>query len=393
MVGYEIHEEGQKTEHILLALYKGISAYSSPKNITIDNGKTYRSKAFAGGRPNMRLSPEEILQIEQRISACGRLSIEKHFTKPYNHHGKDIEREFSRLHRGFCRWFDTYFGVTVDRHPDKFNTIQKSKDKEEKLPTIEEFKSLFDKYLTEIHDTYVYKSGENKGKNPVTLWNEGYAQYAAENPGISPEALALLCARQTEPKTIRGNGIFDAKTNSWYYGAWMSAQNGVKAYLRIPPIQSSLSKMERAEGEETEDEYIYFCYDENDDYLGSCYRIERIAKILTMQEKEAQLSNAMERVNTVNKQISKPSKKLIKNIGTSATVTAFDLIAKTNAKIAEKFGLDTQIKTIENDTVILTQEDRDIAENNRRKLEGMILPAIAVGQDWTQEPKRELKRF
>jgi len=355
-MGYEIHEDAQKVEHILLALYKGISKYRAPEKIIIDNGKTYRSKTFSGGR-GIKLEESGEEELKRSINTCARLGIDVRFTTPYNHHGKDIEREFSRLHRGFCRWLLTYFGVDVSRHPDVFNDIQKIQDKEKFMPTIEQVKQLFSDYLEKQHDLYVYKSGENKGKNPLTLWNAGYSEYASEHFAFTERSLILLCSRITDVRTIRGNGILDRRTNTYYWNERFVSMLGKKVYLRVPPDNN---------------DRVYI-YDESDAFVCCAGAVERIAKITDDREK---LSNSISRVKTVNKEISK-HKNDFKNTQIPPE-TAFERISASRKAAALLKGLDVEEVKIETNTVYTNDADKDVAQAKAQEDEGTArLPEVS----------------
>jgi hypothetical protein len=393
-MGYVIHEGAQTTEIVLTALYRGMLKYRAPKNIIIDNGKPYRSKAFSGGRrPSVgrrsagrfNFSEEERAEINYKMSAAGQSGINVQFTIPYNHKGKDVEREHERLHRGFDRWFTTYMGVNVERKPDGYREIQKKGEKKAKyFPTLEEFKTAFEEYLAQEHNVYVYKSGENAGKNPITLWNEGYGEYAAQKPACTQESLLLMCSRTTQARTIRGNGIYDAKTNTYYWHDKFAALIGEKAYLRVPPTFQG--KVDDAGGSAPK----VFCYDEKDRFICEAAAIERIAKLIDfgLESEKRKLAAAIKRTNTLNKEIAAQRKK-----SELDRAAAHARIAATRRKMAEIAGLDTAEKAVEANAVKISKYDLDAAEAKRQEQEGTKLPAVAVGQDFIPEKKRELKRF
>jgi len=361
-------------------------AYRAPENIIVDNGKTYRAKTLTGGRAILKLSPEEISQIQSRLTTCQLFGIKEHFARVRNHHGKDIEREFQRLHRGYCRWFFTYFGVDVTRHPDIYNKIQIMQEKEKLFPTIEQVRVSFDKYLREEHNVYTYQSGENKGKNPITLWNDGYAEYAAKKESHSQQSLMFMCSRMTEPKTIRGNGILDEKTNTYYWHDKFGAMLGEKVYLRIPPNNGSSNIVPQV-----------FCYGENDNFICEATALKRIPKLIdfkTETERE-KLVSSLKRVDSTNREIAKHKKDFKPDMTEKLAETAHARIAATRKKLAETRGLDTSEKIIENGFVALNRFDVDIAAAKKQEQEGTKLPAVAVGQDFIppQEKWRELKRY
>jgi hypothetical protein len=243
-------------------------------------------------------------------------------------------------------------GGSVERHPDLYRKIQKEGNQKAKyFPTMEAFKAAFERYLTESHNTYVYKAGENKGKNPVSLWNEGYAQYCEENPEKPlDESLILLCSRATEPKTLYGNGILDRKTNTWYSNNWIVGKLGEKVYLRIPPMDNTK----------------VYCYGKKDNFLGVLYAQERIPKIINYLEERYKLENQMKRVNTVNKAIKGEKRISLKNTEIIPE-DAFERISASRKAIAQSKGLDVEEKIIETGVTQMSKFDRDIAESKRQE--------------------------
>ncbi len=228
MVGWLL-SFGPNQDTILASFRRGVLKYGVPKEILIDNGKDYRSKAFAGGRESgVRVEVNEP-QVKGLIS---HFDIVPHFAIPYNAKSKHIERSFRTIREWFSSWFKSYRGANIMERPERLNKILKNPDK---LMTIEELAELYEEFIENIYNCHEHEGAGMDGKSPDEIY---YSKLQTKRT-TSEDSLKLLMMKTTEARVVQRNGIrlFD----HWFWNEEISMLQGQKVYARYD--QEELGKI------------------------------------------------------------------------------------------------------------------------------------------------------
>ncbi len=227
------------SDRIFQAFYYAAERYGLPKDVIIDNGKDYRSKDFAGGRPNA--IKVETNQKTTR-SMLDELSVKVHFALPYNAQTKPIERDFLKIKEKLSKFCVGYRGGNVVERPEKLADEIKTG----KVMDFDRFKKLFDVYILEVFNK-MGSAGKNlNGMCPDELFNQEFKEKIA----TTKDALKLFCTRTSRNFTIGRNGIKDNELGITYWADWMVVHTGEKVYLRRDPQNYKEAWAFRADNEE-----------------------------------------------------------------------------------------------------------------------------------------------
>jgi len=221
-MGWNIHMEAPNSDHIFLAFHSAAETYGIPKHIYMDNGKDFRCKDFAGGRP--KFTKVLIDEKSKQMSTLRMLGIEPHFSLPYNGQTKPIERIFNTNKEYFSKHMVGYRGGDVTERPE----ILAKEVKDGLIFHFNEFVTLFDKYIEDVLNVIPSAGKNHKGLSRNQLFNSEVKEIRS----VRPDALMLFCMRTTNALTIMRNGVLDSQIGSRYWAEWMSGMKGKKVYLR-----------------------------------------------------------------------------------------------------------------------------------------------------------------
>jgi hypothetical protein len=220
-LGWFLHAESPNSDHIFQSFYYSILSFGLPSDVYLDNGKDYRCKDFAGGRSGA-------IKVEHNSSKenslMKNLGITVHFALPYNAQTKPIERDFLKVKSYLSKHMVGYRGGKITERPEKLKTEIKN----EQIMPFEEFKTLFDDFITNVLNKMPSNSKVLQGKCPDELWSEEYSVKKI----ISKDALKLFCMRTSKDVSIGRNGVYDSQLQITYWDEWMIAKKGTKVYLR-----------------------------------------------------------------------------------------------------------------------------------------------------------------
>ena len=180
-----------------LALYCAQTGGQAPAVAYFDNGKDYCAKGFS--------TPLTVEDNEHSIFK--ELGIRLQNSSPYNGRAKTIERAFRDMMQNFDKMFPDYLGST----PAGRNAAADWFDHHaEELPSLEQFCTLFDQYISAFHSTP--KNGKiHGGKSPAELWEQREVR-----PAMSAEQLHFAFLKPEDTRTAtRGPAV--SFNNTLYY--------------------------------------------------------------------------------------------------------------------------------------------------------------------------------
>ncbi len=177
-LGWTIVEKPDKWS-ILLAFYRMTEQYGLADEISIDNGKDYKSHLLNGKSVKTRVddkyngfTDERIIEMEGIFSSLG---IETIFATPYHGQSKPIERWFGTLAEDFSKEQSSYVGSNTASRPDEIKELLRNIRKMEKrqsLPTLYHVQAAFDIWVEKWANTWKHSGKGMNGKTPMQVFNE-----------------------------------------------------------------------------------------------------------------------------------------------------------------------------------------------------------------------------
>lgn len=238
-LGWILQCGSPNSDRIFQAFYYAAERYGLPKDVIIDNGKDYRSKDFAGGRPN---AVKVTTNQRTTRSMLDELNVKVHFALPYNAQTKPIERDFLKIKEKLSKFCVGYRGGNVVERPEKLvDEIRTGK-----VMDFERFKKIFDAYIIDVFNKMGSDGKNLKGQSPDELFNQEFKEKIV----TTKDALKLFCTRTSRNFTIGRNGIKDKELGITYWADWMVTHTGVKVYLRRDPQNYKEAWAFKADNEE-----------------------------------------------------------------------------------------------------------------------------------------------
>ncbi|MBR6126778.1 DDE-type integrase/transposase/recombinase [bacterium] len=265
-LGWMLECGSPNSDRIFQAFYYAAKEYGLPDDVIIDNGKDYRSKDFAGGRPKIDDS-----QKGRTTSMLDLMGVQVHFALPYNAQTKPIERDFRTIKEYLSKHCQGYRGGNVVERPEYLVGEIKSN----KIMPFDKFKNLFNEFIVEVFNKRDSQGKNLNGLSPDELFNAEFT----EKRVATAEGLKLFCMRTSNNYTIYRNGIKDRKLGITYWADWMVAQMKVKVYLRRDPENFKEAWVFRAD---------------NNEFLGACFAVNAVAALHAGDISKEEFKEAME---------------------------------------------------------------------------------------------------
>lgn len=307
------------------------------------------------------------------------LDIEVHFALPYNAQTKPIERDFNKLKEWLSKHSVGYRGGNVVERPEKLaNEI-----KNDKIMNFEDFKNIFDKFITNVFNKYPSNGKNLNGQSPDELFNAEFVEKKAP----SKDTLKLFCMRTSKTFTIGRNGIKDSTLGTTYWADWMSLKKGMKVYLR----RDIQNYSEAWAFDSSNDEFIgnvkvvkavaalhadKVSKEEFKEAMAIKKRNKKIAQSFIENQREISLEEKYENYRVVfentNKPIAKPKVTKLAN-------TKMDKAIRKNKEMEDfgKYDLSGLInESPKEETLYLFETDKIIAEENKKYLNLMKGKAV-----------------
>jgi len=219
-LGWILQTGNPNSDLIFQSFYYAVEEFGLPKDVIIDNGKDYRSKDFAGGRKNFKVDTNK----NKTSAMLKELNVNVHFALPYNAQTKPVERDFLKIKEMLSKHCVGYRGGNVVERPEKLA----KEIKEGKIMKFEDFKKIFDDFITNILNKKPSQGKNLNGKCPDELFYEEVKEKIVP----SKDALKLFCSRTSKTYTIGKNGIKDGSIDTTYWADWMITKKGTKVYMR-----------------------------------------------------------------------------------------------------------------------------------------------------------------
>lgn len=201
---------------------------TAPDEVTIDNGKDYRS---AAGRTRRHRKWDEF-DSGRILGAFERLSVKVHFAIVRQPWSKSIESRFRTVKDRLDRYFASFRGGSPDERP--WDADKWTRTHIEQLPTMEEASDLVEQFFAALHDEPVSGDG---------MFNlsprQALRQYYLPNPRpVSSDALKIICTRMAGPVKVGRDGV---RHNNIQYGKFneqIFLLQGKEVYLLADPVEA-----------------------------------------------------------------------------------------------------------------------------------------------------------
>ena len=269
-LGWTLQCGSPNSDRIFQAFYYAADTYGLPKDVIIDNGKDYRCKDFAGGRPKFVDDVKIETDQSRATSMLDKLNVQVHFAKPYNAQTKPIERDFNTIKNIMSKHCIGYRGGNVVERPEKLLKEIKAG----KLYTIDKFREIFNSFIIEVLNKKPSEGINTKGKSRDQVFEDDFTEKIV----TSREALKLFCMRTSKNYTIARNGIIDRSLDITYWADWMVSKMKTKVYLRRDPKNYKEAWVFKAD---------------NDEFLGKCKVIKAVPALYANEISKEEFQEAM----------------------------------------------------------------------------------------------------
>ncbi len=204
IVGWAILPHAPRASDVLRTFVDAAKTYGVPKNVLLDNGKSFDNRTLQGVTKHQRLrgkrpgdlSPAEMIRVGGAFNTLG--IIVTH-AKKYHGQSKPIERMFGTICSRFSKLFDGYVGPSTTQKPDALKIAIKRGN----IYTIDQIREAFGIWLEQDYNGKAGHSGHAmEGKSPDAVY------YETRKPArvLSNEILEFATFERTEAK-VHKNGV------------------------------------------------------------------------------------------------------------------------------------------------------------------------------------------
>jgi len=145
-VGYAIEFDSPDANRVMGVFGSAIEAWGAPVNVILDNGKDFRARDVAGGRPKRKKAEPKLFDEKRHTNLMEGCGIHPVWAMPYNARAKIIERFFAIMADAFDRTWPTYCGNSPDRRPEQLKGL-KAGQVDTGLLNIDTFRAAFGRWL------------------------------------------------------------------------------------------------------------------------------------------------------------------------------------------------------------------------------------------------------
>jgi putative transposase len=230
ILGWHI-DEVPSTLTIIRAVKMMVEQYGCPESFLVDNGKDFSSYWFAGDSWNEQHKKFGKKEKREISSVTGDLGSIVQYCTPYRGQSKPIERFFGFVSGEHDKSYDGYTGSnTADRIDElklywgNFDGGQKIPIEE--LPTIEEVRKIFGRFVKEFNSQWHHSGRGMDGKTPDAVFEEN-----RRTERIIPEEYQKYVWTRREIKTVQRNGV--KVDEEWYRADEMALIIGREVEIRI----------------------------------------------------------------------------------------------------------------------------------------------------------------
>jgi putative transposase len=345
-LGWDIHIESPKSEHIFKAFYNAAKKWGIPSDVIIDNGKDYRCKALSGGRIVKSYCKVKVDEFET-LSLFTELSIAVHFAWPYNPETKICERTFSTINSGFSRHCIGYRGPDITQRPDTLKKESRSNN----IWDFGQFVTAFNEYIEKGYNLDISNGKTLQGRCPDELFNSEWPQ-AINNQAVhlvSSESLKMFCSPLSEPVRVSKAVVYDKKYDIRYYAPWMQSKNG--SYVRFRRDESDYG-------------VAYFWDAQSGEYLAPAEIDGNVSMLARSPLEKEKLEDHIRRKRDTERAIKQAAKAIA---GTDNDEFIKNRIAGI-AALNEARGFKAESPKVK-ENYLITSMDKVVAENRRKKNE------------------------
>lgn len=234
MVGWCINEVGNSFT-ILQAFRRAVSEHNAlPDEVYCDNGKDFRSAAFAGGKKRGDDESER-----RRVgSQLGRCDVAVRWALPFAARSKVIEPNFKPICQRFARFITTYCGNKPDNKPERLKGVLRDG---ENIPTLDQVRDWFGQWLAADYHARSHSGDGMDGRTPADVFAHEERVARRTLPGPLKDQLTLIpvCGTPKRPLRVTRRGV-------QYQGVWYGQAEpalwrmiGQEVMLLVDPDEAS----------------------------------------------------------------------------------------------------------------------------------------------------------
>jgi len=211
-VGWDLRFESPDSQQVMSVFCKAVIEHGKPAHAYLDNGKDFRARRFAGGRPGRREAPE-MTAFQPMLELLG---IPVTWATPYNARAKVIEPWFRLMSEWFDRAFETYCGNRQDRKPERLKALaHKAGEFAGRGFDLEAVKRALHGWITNDYALRECPVAASKPLSAVEAFRDLRAEdFRAVRPPAQDLALLLM---PSKPVVVGKNGIHVAAFGRSYW--------------------------------------------------------------------------------------------------------------------------------------------------------------------------------
>ena len=211
-VGWDLRFEAPDSQQVMSVFCRAVIEHGKPGHAYLDNGKDFRAKRFAGGRPGRREAPD-MTTFQPMLEMLG---IPVTWATPYNAKAKIIEPWFRIMSEWFDRAFPTYCGNRQDRKPERLKALaHKAGEFAEKGFGLDAVKRALTTWITNDYGLRECPVAASKPRSAIEAFRELRAEdFRAVRPPAQDLALLLM---PSKPVVVGKNGIHVAAFGRSYW--------------------------------------------------------------------------------------------------------------------------------------------------------------------------------
>lgn len=243
-----VRNDSPNADVVVCSFGIGVETYGVPRSVLLDNGRDYKAKDV------FNKQCEEVID-----SLANNLQIDTIYAIPYNAKAKPIERTFDTFEQQFGKLQPTYAGSNAKARPESLHDLDILE-----YPTLDEFTSMHDQYVYEIYNESPHSGSYMHGKSP----NQMYATLPFAVRRVTKKVLYFSLMRVKGSRVVQRNGI--TFNGVHFYNDCVINYIGKTVYARYSPKEPD----------------ILYIFDENQNYLFSASRIQKMTFHLTAENYE-----------------------------------------------------------------------------------------------------------
>lgn len=233
-VAWTLAWDSPDSDRVMATFARGVRAHGKPGWLYLDNGKDFRARKFAGGRPRGLVEGDAVAPM------LSIMEVDVVWADPYNARAKVIENWFGRaLSQHFDKNWATYCGPKPEERPERLKGASAAEAGQAGL-TLDVVRQSLSDWIESDYAVMESPVSASRGYSTLRAFRHLRSpDFVRVTPG--DEALAMLLLK-SRPLTVRATGIEIREFNQTYWAAEIEHLRGAsgndeskKVHVRYDP--------------------------------------------------------------------------------------------------------------------------------------------------------------